>query len=172
MLKFNNLVENFEYPEVKTIEFKNEEILIKQYLSSEGKYGIIYYLLMALDLQNKPLSPLVAKIMFDLQIVKEYSNINFEDNIHSYFKEYDVLQINGLIDLIVENIPVEEYEELQNLYYEAIELETAYYGNFAFGMKTILNDMPNLEKQLEGLDVETLEKGQEIIKQLSQEQHI
>jgi hypothetical protein len=172
MLKYSNLKEEFEYPEAKVVEFKGEQIFIKQFLPTDKKYGILYICLMSLDLQKQPYNPLLGEILFDLEIVKEYSNIEFDDEIDSSFKQFDILQYSGLIDLIIENIPQEEYEEMQRLYNETIEYQINYNSNIGNSINSLFDNLPNLNQELEGLDPEQLEKGMEIIEKLSKEQHI
>jgi hypothetical protein len=120
MIEMKNFEENFEYPDAKVVQYKNEDIFIKQYLPSTEKYGLIYICLMSLNLNKQPLNPLVAEILFDTKIVEYYTNIIFDENM-DMFKTYDILQMENLIDLVIENIPKEEYEEMQRLYELSIE---------------------------------------------------
>lgn len=146
MLEFKELVENFEYPDAKVIEYKGKEIFIKQYLPSSEKHGFIYVCQASLDLNNKPFNPLISEILFDTKIVEYYSNIIFDENIN-IFKMYDILQVEKIIDLVIENIPKEEYEEMQRLYEIGIEKII----NYNASLNNILNSLTS------GLNIDTSE---------------
>ncbi len=168
MLNYGKLKENFEYPDAKVVEFNEEQIFVKQYLPSEDKYGIIYVCLMSLDLQKQSYNPLLAEILFDVYVIKEYTNIIFEEVDDSYFKQFDVLHTLGVIDLAIANIPKEEYEELQRVYYEAIEEAIKYNGNIG----NSINDLFTKVDDMGEIDPEQIAKGMEIVEKLSKEQHI
>jgi len=146
MLEFKDLMENFEYPDAKVIEYKGKDIFIKQYLPASEKHGLIYICIMSLDLDNKPFNPLIAEILFDTKIVEYYSNIIFDDNA-DMFKTYDILQVEKIIDLVIENIPKEEYEEMQRLYEARIERTI----NYNSSLNNILNNL------MSGLNIDTSE---------------
>ncbi len=168
MLNYEKLKENFEYPDAKVVEFNEEQIFVKQYLPSEDKYGIIYVCLMSLDLQKQSYNPLLAEILFDIQIVKEYTNIIFEEVSDSYFKQFDILHNIGLIDLVVANIPQQEYEELQRVYYTAIEEAIKYSGNIGNSINNLFTDVNTMGD----IDPDQIAKGMELVEKLSKEQHI
>jgi hypothetical protein len=171
MLKISELKENFEYPDAKIVEFKGKEIFVKQYLPVVDKYGLLYTAIAPLELGRKPYHPIVAEILFDLEVIKYYSSIEFDEE-ESYFKIFDILQINGIIDLIIQQIPIDEYEEIQRLYKEMIEQTLSFNGNFANGLQTLLNNLPQFTEEFGNLDMETLEKGKEIVEKLTKENHI
>ncbi len=168
-LEYSAISQDFEYPDAKVVEWEGKELFIKQYLPSSDKYGIIYMCLMSLNLKENSYNPLIAEILFDIEIVKEYSNIILEDVEDSYFKQFDVLQNKGLIDLIVENIPKEEYEELSRLYYESIEAGIKYNGNIANSINGLLDSLPTM---VADIDTDALENGVEMITKLAGEKHI
>ena len=168
MLKYQDLKEDFEYPDAKIVEWKDNEIVIKQYLPSEDKYGIIYVCLMSLDIKEQPYNPLLAEILFEVELVKQYSNIMFEEIEDSFFKQFDILDQLGLIELVIANIPQTEYEELQRLYYESIEANIKYNSNIANSINGLFNNF----EQLQNIDTEELSKGFEVIQEFAKEQHI
>ncbi len=172
MIYFNDIQENFEYPDAKTIEWKGQQIFIKQYLPLSRKYTLLYSVVGGLFLDKEPYNPLLGEALFDLEIVKEYTNINFDDVSESYFKQFDVLHINGIVDLVIENIPKEEYEEIQRLYHEIIKSSIDYYSTLGTSIRSLLDNVPNLEDEVENLDMEAIEKAQEVIEKLSKEKHI
>jgi len=172
MLNYKDLKENFVYPEVKEVDFNNQVLFIKQFLPSEDKYGIVYLNLITLDVYSKAYNPMIAEIIFDLSIIKEYTNITFEDDSEdSFFKQYDILQTLGIIDLVVENIPKDEYEELQRLYYESIEAMVKHSNSINNLMSSILST-PDLKQNLDTMDESQLHRAKELIEGLSEGKHI
>ena len=173
MLKFNELLEEFEYPDATVIDYKGKDIFIKQYLPAEDKYGLIYTSVESLDLANKPYNSLTAEILFDLDVVRYYSNINFDEVDVSYFKQFDVLQLNGLIDLVIKNIPVEEYEELKRCYEEVIQSTIAYNNSVGNSIQGLFSNLPSLGEELDGIqDPEKLQLVTEMIEELRKNEHI
>lgn len=172
MLKFTELLEDFVYPDAKVIEFKNQQIFVKQYLPAEQKYQLLYSCLQSLDLENKAYNPLVADLLFDLELVQSYSSINFEENTETYFKVFDVLQMNGLIDLIIGEIPVEEYEEMKRLYEDSIESAKEHARSTTHAIQAFFKGLPSLSEEVEEIDPEMLEKAVEISNKLFKEDHI
>jgi hypothetical protein len=172
MLKFIELLEDFVYPDAKVVDFKGIDIFVKQYLPAEEKYQLLYACVQGLDLLNKPYNPLVADLLFDLEVVQSYSSINFGDNQETYFKVFDVLQMNGLIDLVIGAIPVGEYEEMKRLYEESIESAEKHAGNTTHAIQAFLKGLPSLSEEVEAIDPEALEKAMKISEKLSNEGHI
>ena len=171
MVKFSEIKENFEYPDAKIVEFKGKDIFVKQYLPTDEKYGLLFVSIAPLSLETKPYNPLVGEILFDTEVVKYYSNIEFDEE-ESSFKIFDILQVEGLMDLIVKAIPIDEYEELQRLHKEYIEYTLEFNGNLANGLQSLLSDLPQIMHEFDDLDPEVLAKGQEMVKQLTEEKHI
>jgi hypothetical protein len=171
MLKFSELKENFVYPDVKVIQYKGKDIFVKQFLPTEDKYGLIITATMSLGLNIQPYNPLTGEILFDTEVIKYYSSINFDEE-ESFFKIYDILQVEGLMDLIIEQIPVEEYEELQRLHKEFIEYTIAFNGNLANGLQNLLDNLPSVMHEFDNIDAEALKQGEEMVKKLTEEKHI
>lgn len=172
MLNYEKIKEDFVYPDAKTIDFMGEQLFIKQFLPLEDKYGIIYLCLMSLNLEEQCYNPLLGEALFEIELVKTYTNINFENVDDSYFKQFDTLHCSGLIDLVIANIPKEEYEELQRLYEESIKHSIDYNSSIGHSITGLFSNLPNLNTELEEIDTEKLEKGLEIVEKLSKDKHI
>jgi hypothetical protein len=174
MLSITELKESFQYPDAKVVNYNNEQLFIKQFLPVDDKYSLIFICMNSLDLMKRSYNPLVAETLFEVEIVKHYSNINFDDNDDSYFTLFDILECQGLIKLIIENIPVEEYEELQRLYKESIEAEISFNSSIAGGLQFLVNDVLNLSDNLNFNDeeIDTLKQGEKIIEKLVDKKHI
>ncbi len=177
MLKYKDLVENFQYPDAKVVEFAGEQVFVKQYLPAIEKYELIKGCLIILNLAAETYNPLLSEILFDYEVAATYSNIDLKDeNITSIFKIYDVLHNSGLIDLIIAAIPEDEYEELTRLYNESILYEKERYGNVAMTINDVVSFLPRLfEQAIENLqpdDIDKLDETIDKITQLKEEQHI
>lgn len=112
--------------EVKIIQIGDKEIEIKQYLSLEEKNDII-----ALAIQESIGGTVLNTLVFDailhLLIVLKYSNIELtEKEKENLFKIYDILEQNGIINLIISNIPNEEYNYIFSNAKEIAEEYKAY----------------------------------------------
>ena len=157
MLEFKDLMENFEYPDAKVIEYKGKDIFIKQYLPASNKFELIKGCLIVLNLGQLSYVPLIGELLFDVELVRAYSNIIFEEEHNTnFFKTYDVLHELGIINLIIENIPAAEYEELLRLYEQSINYEIDRYHNFAMMTNQILTQLPDIVDKI-GDEIDTFD---------------
>jgi len=172
MLKFDKLAEDFVYPDAKMVSFKDEDIYIKQYLPLMEKYQLIYVCILSLNLNQQPYHPLTSEALFDIELVNFYTNIDLDNTEATYFRKFDVLHHLGLIDLVIENIPVAEYEEMQRLYEKTINAILEYNQGIGNALKSLLSDSMGMSQDLEGIDEEKLAKGLEVVEKLTKEKHI
>ena len=94
---------------VKTFKFQDNDIEVIQYLSSEDKYSLINITLQK-SLEDGFYNPLKLDVYFHLHLVYMYTDISFtEKQKEDEFKIFDTLKNNGFIDLMLENIPEDEY---------------------------------------------------------------
>ncbi len=169
MLKYQDLKENFEYPDAKEVSYKDEAIFVKQYLPSEKKYEIIYICVMSLNLNEQSYNVFLAEILFDIQVVKTYTNIIFEEEDEdSYFKQFDVMHNLGIVELVINNIPQEEYEELQRAYYSVIEEMVKYNSSIANALGSLIEKFEDLKE----VDTAQLSEGMKMVQELSKDNHI
>jgi len=176
MISLKNLKEDFEYPDAKVVEFEEEMLFVKQYLSAADKYGLIDRCLLSLRLHERPLNPVLSEILFEVELVRAYSNISFEEFRDGIFKEHDVLNLTGLIDLVIKNIPVEEYENVCEMYEQALAEAKEYHQSLVNLANSIISGLASLtveaNEELENFDVEKYEAVAGILKKLTDEKHI
>ena len=80
---------------------------------------------------------------FHLNLIYLYTNISFtEKQREDEEKLYDLLDSNGLIDLIVSNIPEFEYKDLLEKTTEKIKHELKYNTTAAAIISKLINDLP------------------------------
>ena len=103
---------------VKTINFNDSVIEVKQYLPIMDKLAIIGMAINNAADGNRFVNTLKLDIYLHLEIVFAYTNINFTDTQKSdLVKLYDLLKSSGLIDLVISEIPSAEYTDvLENAY--------------------------------------------------------
>ena len=128
--------------EVKTIDFNESKIEVKQYLPIRDKIDLINITLQE-SRENRLYNPLKVNMHFHLNLVYLYTNISFTDKQREdEEKLYDLLDSNGLIDLIVSNIPESEYNDLLNKTIEKIENELQYNTTAAAIISSLIEDLP------------------------------
>jgi len=100
--------------DVKTFDFNGKTIEVLQYLPIEEKYDIINFTLQQ-ALENGIYNTAKLEVYLHLNIVYSYTNLTFTDKQRENESDlYDILQGNGLIDKILEQIDENEYDFLFN----------------------------------------------------------
>ena len=128
--------------EVKTIDFNESKIEVKQYLPIKDKIDLVDITLQK-SREDRLYNPLKVNMYFHLNLIYLYTNISFtEKQRDDEEKLYDLLDSNGLIDLIVSNIPELEYNDLLNKTIEKIENELQYNTTAAAIISKLINDLP------------------------------
>ena len=177
MIEIKDFKEDFEYPDAKAVDFEGKDLFVKQYLPAEQKYQFIDRMITVMGVNEHSLKPLLSDILFNVYIVEFYSNIILADEDHSeIFKTYDILNTKGIIDLVIENIPAKEYQEVCHFYDETLKETIKYNQSFACLLRNVIEGvssfMTDAEESIEGFDPEKYEAISGIIKKLSDEKHI
>ena len=116
--------------------------------TNRAKYGLIEGAIFLLGLNEGPLNPLLSEVVFEIELVKAYSSVSFEDFNEGVFKEYDILDKSGIIEAVIKNIPVQEYEEICRLYNETLK-ETMEYNKSLLALLTgIIGNLSNSLKEV------------------------
>lgn len=127
--------------EPKTIVIAEQEIVVEQYLPVQEKMAMLENVLNHTIDETGFFNPTRLEVFFIIYLIKTYTNISITDKmIEEAHKTYDLLEMNGITDAIVEAIPDTEYETL----YEAVEITSQHVSehitSFAGTMKTVLAD--------------------------------
>ena len=135
----------------ETIDWNNNSIEIKQYLSIEEKYNLIMVTLQEAK-ESNIYNPLKIDLFFHLNLVYMYTNINFtEKQKEDASKLYDNLMSSGLLAQIISKIPAEEYDMLYT-YLENVKNDLDKYGqSFKAILDAIINELP--EKASEAMKI-------------------
>lgn len=132
--------------DVVAININDIDIEVKQYLPVEDKLTLIQNVMNDAADSNNFINPTKVEVFAHLQIVFNYTNLNFtEKQKENLPKLYDLLESNGVIAEVCKAIPTTEYSGLVETINDTI---TAYhtYKNSAVGiMETISADYSNLD---------------------------
>lgn len=148
--------------DIKKVIYNDLEIEIKQYLPVNEKLDLISRVLFGSQDENNFKSPVKVEVVSSLEIIFAYTNLTFtEKQKEDMSKLYDLLSSNGVIDLIIESIPKEEY----NFIICGIDetLDAIYnYRNSIYGiLDTISKDYSDLELDVNKL-AETMKNSENL----------
>jgi hypothetical protein len=162
MIKLTDIAVKQEWNEV-TSDFG--PIKIKSYLTTDEKVEFIQYVLInAQDQKTGSFSPLVLKTIFELALVKYYTDIEIDENLT--FKEaYDILQSNGLMRRVLDQVPPADFCIIHNALFETAADMREYNRSFAGTIANASEDSDSLSGKLE--EILTKIKNAEGLEQLS-----
>lgn len=99
--------------EVKTVMIGDQEIEVKQYLSVNDKLALIGNVINQASDTNNFSNPVKLDVFTSLEIVFAYTNISFTDKQkEDLVKLYDIMESNGVFDIIIAAIPKVEYKSI------------------------------------------------------------
>ena len=138
--------------EPKTVTIAEQEIVVIQYLPTDDKIAFIERVLNATVDETGFFNPMRMEILFNIEIVRTYTNISITDKMmEEPTKLYDVLNLNGILDAVVKELPPTEYSTLLDVVEEAAKHIVAY-NNSAVGiMKAITTNYQNTSMDVDGL---------------------
>ena len=121
--------------DVKIVDWNDElSFEVKQYLPIEERATLISNVVNYSVDDNGFYNPIKLDLFTTLEIMYYYTNINFTDKMKSDpSKLYDLVVGNGLYDLVVNNIPKDEYYQINESIYEAVD-SIYKYRNSAMGL--------------------------------------
>ena len=119
---------------IKTIIINEQEIEVKQYLPINDKLDLISTVInLSMD-DNNFANPVKVEVYTKLEIIFRYTNLSFTDKQkEDLVKIYDLLESNHIFDLIIAEIPENEYKYI----YESTEKcvkEIYAYSNSVMGV--------------------------------------
>ena len=131
--------------DVKSVDFNDQVIEVKQYLPISDKLELISNVINASADDNNFANPVKIHVFTTLEIIEQYTNINFtEKQKEDPAKLFDLLGSSGLSDLILETIPEEEYAMIVNGVIDSAEA-VYNYRNSALGiLDTVSADYSNM----------------------------
>ena len=130
--------------EIKTFNFHEQNIEVKQYLPINDKYDLVMITLQK-ALEGNIYNELKLDMYFQLHLVYMYSNLSFtEKQKEDESKLYDILMTNGFFDkfLFEKVFNQDEYNTLLGYIEMQKEDELHYNTTAAAIIKTIVRDLP------------------------------
>ena len=132
--------------EIKTIEYNEQTIEVKQYLPINQKLELISNVInLSHDGNNNYSNPVRVDVYTALEVLDFYTNINFTDKQREDpTKIYDMFKGNGLLDKIIEAIPQEEYGSVMSGIYRSIDAIYTYHNSVLGILDAVATDYDNL----------------------------
>jgi uncharacterized tellurite resistance protein B-like protein len=139
--------------EVKTIDYNEQTIEVRQYLPADEKLGLVRTVVQAaVDENSTYLNALNVDLMLDLAVVNCYTNISFTDKQkENPAKLHDLLGSTGLLAQIKDNIPNDEVEHLACVVYDTLQSFYKYRNSMIGMMEAIQNDYSDLDEQAKNI---------------------
>ena len=131
--------------DVKSIEFNEQIIEVKQYLPINEKLQLISSVINSAADENNFSNPIKENVFLTLEILYHYTNINFTDKQkEDPVKLYDLVVSSGLVNKVTDLIPEEELDEVINGVAQSVKAIYAY-KNSALGiLESISQDYSSL----------------------------
>lgn len=138
--------------DIKTIEYNGQNIEIKQYLPINEKLELISNAISQAHDQNNFSNPIKLEIFIHLELIQFYTNINLTDKQKEDIpKLYDLFKSTGLLDIIILNIPKEEYMAILDGAKQSADAVYTYRNSIMGILETVSQDYENMD-----LDITTL----------------
>lgn len=120
--------------EVVSIEYNDNTIEVKQYLPVEEKIALIQRVMESSLNEQGFFNPVHVNTYAALEIFEAYTNITFtEKQKEDKPKLFDLINENGVLDLVIGNIPTKEYSYLLMDIHDMIK-SYCDYNNSAIGV--------------------------------------
>lgn len=148
--------------DIKTIEFNEQIIEVKQYLPIEHKLELIGNVINLSADANNFSNPVKLDLFLMLEILYSYTNINFtEKQKEDPAKLYDLVVSSGLMELVLQAIPNEEYNMLKNGLFEVVDSIYNYRNSMLGIMENIVADYGDTKMDADTI-IQTLEKEENL----------
>lgn len=138
--------------DIKTIEFNGQTIEVKQYLPINDKLNLIANVLNQSADDNNFANPIKLNVFTSLEIVFAYTNISFtEKQKEDLVKLYDLLESNGIFNMIISEIPKVEYTSIVDGVAECANAVYTYRNSIMGILDTITQDYDTLDFDINSL---------------------
>lgn len=131
---------------IKTIDFNNQKIEVKQYLPVEDKLNLISDIINSSVDENSFYNPCRLHIYQIVKMIIAYTNISFTDKQkEDIYKLYDLIAGSGLAAVVLNAIPADEYDFILEGTEETIQSIYSYRNSVMGILDNISADYSNLE---------------------------
>lgn len=134
------------------IMINDQPIEIVQYLPVQEKMEMLENILGRTIDETGFFNPTKLEVFFTLYVIKTYTNISITDKmIEEAPKTYDLLELNGIIDAVINAIPEDEYKEILNTTEETSKHIAAHLTSFATMLSNILEDYKSAQMDVDAM---------------------
>ena len=131
--------------DIKTINFNEQIIEVKQYLPINEKLELISNVINMSHDSNNFANPVKVNVFTTLEILYAYTNINFTDKQkEDAAKLYDIVVSSGLVEKVLKVIPEEEYISILDGVAESIEAIYTYKNSLLGIIESVTQDYEGL----------------------------
>ena len=142
--------------DTKIIKIADKEIAVKNYLSINDKVTLIQLVLQQAT-DSEIYNSLLLEAYFNLYLVFFYTNLEFTDEQkENAMNTFDLLESNGVIDLVINAIDKEEYEDLYNALLEQRDLNIKYQTSVTYSVSHLINSFNDFTKNLNEYDYQAI----------------
>ena len=127
---------------VKEVSFKDVKFNVLKYLPHDKKYDMVMITLQNSE-ENDSYNPIKLDMFFNLYLVYLYTDIDFtSEEKESPDIIYDCIKSSGLLDVIIDNIPEEEYNELFSYLTTMVEEKKELSKTLSGAISKLINELP------------------------------
>ena len=137
---------------IKTVKYNEHDIEVKQYLPVNDKLDLIARVIMGAHDENNFPNPIKIKVIRSIEIIMAYTNITFTDKQkEDIAKLFDLMEENGLLDIIISAIPETEYDFIIDGINKTVDAIYTYQNSVLGILESISQDYSNLDLDIEKL---------------------
>ena len=145
---------------VKKLDWNGQEIEVKQYLPTSEVLDLVAVVInKSYDGENNFSNPIKVNIYTTLEILYNYTNINFtEKQKEDVLKLYDLVTGSGLYDNVKQLIPKDEYDRIITSIEDTITAIYTYQHSLLGILDTVSTDYNNLNLDIEAIQAKIADK--------------
>lgn len=131
------------------IDWNGNPIEIVQYLPILNKIELIENVVNQSMTEYNYSNPIQENVFLTLQYIQYYTNIKFTDKqMEDIIKLYDLVVSSGLFNLIYNNIPTSEKEEIESSVHKSLKAYYDYNSSVLGILEAVKNNYSNLGEEL------------------------
>ena len=138
-LQNNNEISTFTFRDISGV---NHEVQVKHAIPITEVHDLIQVALQK-SKEDDIFNEVYLDVFFHLNIVYEYTNIQFSDeDREDEFKLYDLLEENDIFYKVIETMPEGAYQNLKGLLVAEMNRQLAYKNTAAAVIRSLIQDLP------------------------------
>lgn len=143
-------ITRFEVPAPVVIDAGGIKIAVKQFVSEAEKYALLKATVQSATEADGMISDFLLGVAFEINLLKLYTDIEFEDDDNSnIYDTYDILDKGGIISSVVDAMPHQDYKELFAQVQNEVALQREHNKTFAGSIGAVIQQLLDSEDLLE-----------------------